>query len=1035
MYKEEVERSLIKWPVIASTAMLAMFWFIGDEADLQDAPRSEQDRQQSSKRVADTETGAALVDLSLRGASGAKQSDEAHSFDRLAEHGQGEQDSRSNLTAGRKPAEEAAESNQLNNEVAVQTQPVIRAPVRLVEQELAGLDLAEIEEAFGNSAKGLEDQDFPLNSLIDASGKVEGLFSLREMGPIENGVQGLLSAPWSAGFWKPDSQLAQMVDRQDGSVLHAGKHASAAVDRSPSEAGNSISQLSWNSLSQAIRDGMIVVQKSCDDCVNGLVWQSERLKQFVAEHRIEKEVEAAAGRTTAEQVTNTAKTVVPVAGVVLPKDTSAPSPVKQSVSRKVSMPQEIVEAKVHGWPETKQLAVQLSDLSGLTSANEAFRFVSADGTESNIADWVTRVQMQLSNLRALPRLGDERAGNILEILRGLAAEGSMQAELVEDRPTQVQWLQTSYAIARRMAVWTPVWKLAQLENVRRVPFDVSETRVVESAVEQVREDLVPTGDVAGWNSFLMLDEILKQGQDSGDHKKRALLSQRLMSRLEWHSLGKLQSDWLRRPSIENLVAVIRPWSHTVIDYSELLKQLEQQESNSIDLAAVDIAGAAQTLRFAENPVALDVSDGINTHYRNANVRFAISDRFIERMIPAIEAKTMPVRTQVLGARVSGTSKIESQIDVDLKPSMDRWMLSLNARGKVNTESVGRQGAVSVRTAALAKFDAASLIEVTPRNVDLGDANARVRSSTRLRGVETAYDGWPLVGTLVRSIAEDRYREMAPQANRIADREARKRIESEIDEQLETRVDQAAVKVSEMVLGPLGRLQLDPRVTDMRTTEQRLMARYRVAGDWQLGAFTPRPRALSDSLMSVQLHQSALNNTLEQLMATHQAIGIRELMQKTAATFGKTDIAIPEDIPGDVSIQFARTRPITVEIEDGMLWLTLRIIRLRRDEGIDLTQFIVRAAYRPEVEGMNARLVRDGHLRISGPRMAMRERLPVRAIFNKVFATNREIPLTVSQLTENPATEGLIVSQLELRDGWLAMAISEAGAARIAQRQD
>ena len=239
----------------------------------------------------------------------------------------------------------------------------------------------------------------------------------------------------------------------------------------------------------------------------------------------------------------------------------------------------------------------------------------------------------------------------------------------------------------------------------------------------------------------------------------------------------------------------------------------------------------------------------------------------------------------------------------------------------------------------------------------------------------------------------------------------------------------------MVLGPLGRLQLDPRVTDMRTTEQRLMARYRVAGDWQLGAFTPRPRALSDSLMSVQLHQSALNNTLEQLMATHQAIGIRELMQKTAATFGKTDIAIPEDIPGDVSIQFARTRPITVEIEDGLLWLTLRIIRLRRDEGIDLTQFIVRAAYRPEVEGMNARLVRDGHLRISGPRMAMRERLPVRAIFNKVFATNREIPLTVSQLTENPATEGLIVSQLELRDGWLAMAISEAGAARIAQRQD
>ncbi|MGB1707056.1 MAG: hypothetical protein ACPHF4_04430, partial [Rubripirellula sp.] len=300
---------------------------------------------------------------------------------------------------------------------------------------------------------------------------------------------------------------------------------------------------------------------------------------------------------------------------------------------------------------------------------------------------------------------------------------------------------------------------------------------------------------------------------------------------------------------------------------------------------------------------------------------------------------------------------------------------------------------------------------------------------------TAYDGWPLVGPLVRSIAEERYRDMAPQANRLANREARARIESEMDARIENRVDETAVALSEMVLGPLGRLQLDPCVTDMQTTEQRLLARYRVAGDWQLGAFTPRPRALSDSLMSVQLHQSALNNTLEQLIPAEQAIGIRDLISKSFGTFGKADVDIPEDIPADVTVQFARTRPITVEIEDGMLWLTLRILRLRRNSGIDLTQFIVRAGYRPEIDGMNARLVRDGHLRISGPRMAMRERLPVRAIFNKVFAASREIPLTVPRLVENPATNGLVVSQLELRDGWLAMAISEEGADRIALRQE
>ena len=110
---------------------------------------------------------------------------------------------------------------------------------------------------------------------------------------------------------------------------------------------------------------------------------------------------------------------------------------------------------------------------------------------------------------------------------------------------------------------------------------------------------------------------------------------------------------------------------------------------------------------------------------------------------------------------------------------------------------------------------------------------------------------------------------------------------------------------------------------------------------------------------------------------------------------------------------------------------MRIVRLRRTESVDLTQFIVRAAYKPQVDGLKASLVRDGHLRISGPRMSMRERLPARTIFNKVLSSNREIPITHPRLLEHPAVEGLAVSQLELRSGWLALAISDDEAPRIA----
>ena len=1027
MYKE-VNRSLIKWPVAASATMLAMSWFPMDPAldnfessgvsgistpiDVYVVPESNDvlvvssavvtpHGEQASTIVADEpsvqprEVRALQLSESVAGVSG----------DQIT----------GNETAEAKAAEGLS--------------AVLKAPVRLIDQELAGLGL-------GKTKKGLSGATSAVAEIATERGmtrsEAEELLILAQFEHFEWGSVSWILDPWSADFWQPDSDLASFVSQKSLSGSRDSDLTSGTQEVMGASQQDLASRPSWADASEGVRSRLHTATESCNELLLVMARKSEKLKAFVAKHQLELSLKAGANAIESQ-----AAVVIPVGGVISAEDEIAIPQVQQSVSRNVSSDRLARKERVAAWPEAKQLGTQLSQLAEMSTTSDAphgIRFISLDGTELTIADWASQVQELLSELRSLPRLGDEDAGAILVALNGLAAEGRAQAELLDDRQCQLHWLRASYAISRRTAIWMPVWSLSKGQKVSWDTPRIDIGLQLETAVQRVRDDLMVTGDVKGWTAFLLLDEMLEQAK-SGTAASRAILSQRVMSRLQWHSLANEQSRWLQRDSIDLLVTAIRPWAHTVVDYATLLNQLEKQEANAIDLSAVEIASAAQSLRFASSPAAVKIADEINTHYRNANVRVAVSERFMERMIPAIGPTRKAVNTQMMGARVSGVSQIQSDFDIDLEPASDRWLLALKANGRVETDSVGRQGVVSVRTAASAKFDAASHIEVTKRGLYLGDAEAMVKGSTRLRGVETAYDGWPLVGTLVRSIAEERFRGMAPQANRIANREARVQIESEMDAQIETRVDEAAGALTEMVLGPLGRLQLDPCVTDMQTTEHRLLARYRVAGDWQLGAFTPRPRALSDSLMSVQLHQSALNNTLEQLIPSDQTIGIRDLIRRSVGAFGNTDVDIPSDIPADVSVQFARTRPITVEIEDGMLWLTLRVLRLRRDEGIDLTQFIVRVGYRPEIDGLNARLVRDGHLRISGPRMAIRERLPVRAIFNKVFATSREIPLTVPRLIENPATDGLVVSQLELRDGWLAMAISEEGAARIALRQE
>ena len=683
-----------------------------------------------------------------------------------------------------------------------------------------------------------------------------------------------------------------------------------------------------------------------------------------------------------------------------------------------------------GWPATPKLEQQLATLATLGQASD-------DADLSNrVIDWIDQIQDQQTRLRSLNRIGADESGPAINALSKLADEGIVFGESIDDRDLQVAMLQAAHAINRRVAVWKPVWQNTRGDHSNWIVGDLNPENTtsidrVEDALDAVVQELGNTGDLQGWSDFLLIDELTDAISDRrGNVESRSIVAQRVLSRLDWHALDGEHTRWLRRDSVMNLAAAIRPWTHAVVDYSELLRQIERQESDAIDLASIDIASAVQSLRYSENSNASDVANSLNLHYRNANVRFAITSSMLNRVLPAVDPKTVPVHTTVLGTKVRGTSKIQSDLKVDLQPATDRWSLKFQTLGNVETQTTGRSGPVSVLTSGANRFVAAAPIEVTRDGVDLGDVKVDVRGRTKLRGIRSEYDGWPLVGALVRSFASSKYDSMKPHSNRIASGKLRQQVAAEMDQQLDQKVDAATDQLSKMVLGPLGKMKLDPQVIDMQTTPSRLLARYRLAGDWQLAAFTPRPRAPRTSLMSVQAHQSAINNTLEQLVPRDEPMLIDDVIVQAADMFGQT-IDIPEDVPGDVTIQFARTRPITVEIEENRLWVTLRIVKLRRGDAIPLTNFIVRAAYRPDASGLEAYLVREGHLRISGPGMSMRERLPARAVFNKVLSPNRKLPMTMPSLVQHPSMQGLAISQFELRDGWIGIAVSEAQAPRIA----
>lgn len=643
-------------------------------------------------------------------------------------------------------------------------------------------------------------------------------------------------------------------------------------------------------------------------------------------------------------------------------------------------------------------------------------------TSDELLRWSANVRDLLTRLHESNRLGEDKVRQILDQLRRAESEALISAETLSSRSRRVAWLQAAYSIQRRLAVWEPIFKInsGEFPATQHVGDDVLP---VSDAIGQLQARLNDTGDAQGWSDFLLL-ENLRDAFRSGSDQERRELAQRFLSRLDWPNLARSHQQFLADKSVTDVAVSIRPWASGAVDYSALLHQIERAESNAIDLVTAEIAQSMQALGHANHPQANALAKNLDTHYRNANVRFSISEELINGLMPNLPTREVPVRTTLLGSRVTGISRVSSDLQMRINPSPSSWELTLETIGNVATRSVGRNGPAAINTSSMNPYSAVTRISIQPTDIQLGNASVNVGGRSRLHGINTTYDSWPLLGSLVHSFAENQYFEKASLADRIGRNRIRNQLGQEIDRSVNEKVELASDQFSKTILGPLTTLQLEPKVIDMSSTSSRLIARYRMAGDWQLAAMTPRPRALSDNLFSVQLHQSAINNTLEQLIPQDEALPIDQVLRQCYDLLGAHDRPIPDDLPEDTLIQFAKHRPITIEIENGKVWITMRIIRLQRDNHVRLRNFIVRAAYVPQINGLSAELVRDAYLSISGPGMSMRQRLPVRAIFNKVLSPSRPLPLTSPEMLAERLPEQSGITQFELRDGWIGIAIGK-----------
>lgn len=453
----------------------------------------------------------------------------------------------------------------------------------------------------------------------------------------------------------------------------------------------------------------------------------------------------------------------------------------------------------------------------------------------------------------------------------------------------------------------------------------------------------------------------------------------------------------------------------------LLETLERQESAS-NPGDASRAGALLAAIEGGGPASGEFAAAVRSQYAAANVRVAVHQKFVERILPPTRVTSAPVEDTVLGRQVRGSSRVAQSTAVRFRPDNDGISVVLEVRGQVASRTITESGPVALTSRGTSSFTVRKPVTVGGEGLVLGRAVGSASARSHLADIQTDFDAVPIMRSLVRTIARNQHDENLPEANREVTEKIVARACREVDQQVEPRLVEAAERIRTQAWGPLVKLGLDPTPVALETTDGIALARLRLAAPDQLAAFTPRPRAPIGSMLSVQVHESAVNNALDRLGVAGRRLPLEELVALLCDRVG-IERSPPEDLPEDVTVQFAAAHPLRVQYRDGLVHVRVALDTLEsgRRSWHDL---VVGVTYRPKAQAPQVFLEREGPVHIGGPGRQGRAEIALRAVFGKIFPKDRPVPLVPESFVADPKLADLKVLQAAATDGWLALSIGE-----------
>ena len=451
-----------------------------------------------------------------------------------------------------------------------------------------------------------------------------------------------------------------------------------------------------------------------------------------------------------------------------------------------------------------------------------------------------------------------------------------------DKALARQLRKTGLALGRRVDVWRRIVALRRPEAADGAMTQRDPSALMDClAAVAAATGNSPEGPA--WREYLCIDAAAPlcfahaAARRSGD----AASARQALLRLTQTPWTAAQQRFVSSAPLAELREALWPWAAQPVGAAALLGDIERYEMTELPSDARRLAVDCQFLMASSAAARRELGLQVDSIYRNANVRIAVSERLLNDLMPRAGAGIPEVRRD--GARSSGAGREPRQepngrADAARPEPGASWRWRLPAKSCFE-HFAGRPGAVSQRQRIDLRRYEENPDRHEGRHALSGGSRRQQRHATARH--QYSWDGIPIGGEVVRKIVKRQYYQNKEAASREMEQKLAARIRERVDAEAREKLSGVVERLNQRVFDPLNTLLLDPQLISAQTTATRFWMRLRLAGDNHLGSHTPRPQAPADSLASVQLHESVFANGIERMQLAGRTFTMPELSQHVA----------------------------------------------------------------------------------------------------------------------------------------------------------